>query len=144
MYELVQKKSKGRKILIGVVVFIFLSAFIRELGVMMRPTIDDELVKIANEINTHTPIIVDSTTRLNNVSALPGKVFLYNYSLVNTDPAQIDTTLLIQFSKESLVNRLKTFPQAKYFRENDIELRVYYTDEKDRYLCRFSVVPGEY
>ncbi len=144
MYELVQKKSKGRKILIGVVVFIFLSAFIRELGVMMRPTIDDELVKIANEINTHTPIIIDSTTRLNNVSALPGKVFLYNYSLVNTDPAQIDTTLLIQFSKESLVNRLKTFPQAKYFRENDIELRVYYTDEKDRYLCRFSVVPGEY
>lgn len=144
MYELVQKKNKSRKILLGIASFFILSAIIREGIIMMRPTIDDNLVKIANEINSHAPIIIDNNTQLNNVTALPGRVIVYNYALINTDPSQIDTTYFIRTSKESMINRLSTFPQAKYFRENNIQLQLTFTDDKNRYLCRFSIAPGEY
>lgn len=144
MYELIEKKNNYKKILIWAGFLIFAGALYFEISEGMRPHIDEKLVKIANDINSHTPIIIDSNTRLDNVTALTGKIFSYNYSLINSDPTQIDTTNLIRISKESMLNRLKTFPQAKFFRDNKIELRVNFTDEKYNYLCHFTIIPGEY
>ena len=67
MYELVKKKSIGMRILIGIIILFAITQTLKFF--LKEPTlnINDELVKTANEINKHTPIVMDSLTTFDNV-----------------------------------------------------------------------------
>ncbi len=144
MYELVERKNNNRKVLIWGGLLIFAGALFLEIREGMRPHIDEKLVKAANEINSHTPIIIDSFTRLDNVIAMTGKVLQYNYTLLHTGSDQVDTTWLINTSRASLKNRMRTSPEAAGFRKYEIELRVNYSDSNGNHICRFTISPGGY
>lgn len=143
MYELVKKKSLGYRILIGIVI---LFAITQTLKFFFRePTINinDELIKTANEINKHAPIVIDSLTTFDNVNALKGNVFQYNYTL-NVEKSAVDTTELIKIGKESLLKQLKNNPKAVYFRENNIEIQANYSDKNGMEICKIVVLPKEF
>lgn len=143
MYELVKKKNLGLRILIGIAILFAITQtlkfFLREPAL----NINDELVKTANEINKHAPIVLDSLTTFDNVNALAGDVFQYNYT-INADKSAVDTILLKKLSKESLIAQLKKNPKSTYFRENNIEIQANYVDKNGVQISKIVVSPGEY
>ena len=108
------------------------------------PRLNDDMIKAANEINSHAPIIIDSTTRFDNVNALPGEVFQYNYTLLTLEKSQVDTILLRKSGKESMIEMLKQQPNLAIFRDNNIELQARYVDKNGSLVTIVSIKPNEY
>ncbi|MBK6379521.1 MAG: hypothetical protein IPF72_07185 [Chitinophagaceae bacterium] len=110
MYELVKKKNIGLRILIGIIILFAITQtlkfFLREPAL----NINDELVKTANEINKHVPIVIDSLTTFDNVNALKGNTLQYNYTL-NIEKDEVDSAKLIEFSRVNLIEQLKRIPK---------------------------------
>lgn len=143
MYELVRKQNIAVKIVAAIVIMFAITQTIRSFTKHPKLNIHDELIITANEINKHTPVIIDSMTTLVNVNALLGNVFQYNYSL-KAGKAVIDTTALKQGVKASLLQQLQTNTKAAYFKEHSIEVRANYVDETGLPICEIVVLPNEY
>jgi hypothetical protein len=130
--------------IIGIGIFALITTVLKMVFQTAPRTLDDELVKMANEVNKHAPIILDSLTRLDNVMALPGHRLQYNYTITNINRDQIDTNVLIQSTKESFVEKVKNNPKAEYFRQNKVLLLAEYKDRYGAYLCHVLLTPNEY
>lgn len=144
VYELVKKKNIGTRIIIGIIALFLITTVLKMIFRQQEHTLNDELVKSANEINKHAPIILDSLTRLDNVMALPGYILQYNYTITNANREDIDTNILKQQTKEGLLDKIKNDPKAEFFRENNVELQARYVDKNGIYLCSVSVTPYDY
>jgi hypothetical protein len=143
MYELTKKKNLGMRILIGIFILFAITQTLKFF--LKEPTlnINDELVKTANEINKHAPIVIDSLTTFDNVNALKGNTLQYNYTL-NTEISAVDTTELIKIAKEGMLEQLKKNPKTAYFKQNNIEIQANYIDKNGIQICKIVVLPNEY
>ena len=143
MYELVKKKNIWMRILIGILALFLITQTLKYF--LREPTlnINDELVKAANEINKHAPIILDSLTRFDNVNALKGNVFQYNYT-IQLEKSKIDSAELMKIGRENMVDNLKKNPKAKYFKENNVTIQSTYSDKNGIPICTISILPKEY
>jgi hypothetical protein len=144
MYELVKQKKTGYYLILGIIIFAFITAVLKMAFHEPATTINDDLIKAANQINAHAPIIIDSTTRLDRVNALSGKVFQYNFTIVTFDRSEVDTNLLKTTARESMISKLKSNPQASLFRDNKVELQAKYVDKEGKDITSISVFPNEY
>ncbi|HLF45006.1 MAG TPA: hypothetical protein VI548_01175 [Chitinophagaceae bacterium] len=144
MYELVKKKNVLFRIISGLVILFLLTSILKLFTNEPKLSINEELVLISNEINKHTPLIVDSTLRLDNVLALPENRLHYNYTITYSDNIEIDTTILINNTKQNIINKIKSNPKAAYFRDNKINIVVTYSDKNGVYLCNFNVSHKDY
>src|SRR5690242_4545584 len=119
MYQLTRKK---RHPLINVVLVVFALSIATEISrvIFQQPSIDEQLVTTAEEVNKHCPLIVDSVTQLDNLMALPNHKLQYNYTFYKYNKADIDIVVLKNNMKESLINKLKTDPKLANFKENNV------------------------
>lgn len=143
MYELVKKKNIGMRILIGIAILFAITQTLKFFLQDPKLSINDELVKMANEINKHAPIVLDSLTTFDNVNALKGNIFQYNYT-IKVEKSAIDTIELMKTAKESLLEQLKNNPKASYFKQNNIEIQANYADKNGIQICKIVVLPNEY
>lgn len=139
MYEIVKKKSITLKIILGIIFLFVLTSLLKVFLKEPKLTIDKELVLISNEVNKLAPVIIDSTTRLDNVSALMGNKLQYNYTLTNFDKEEIDTVVLKENTIQNMKELMNANPKAKYFKDNKIEILVNYVDQKGDLICNFSI-----
>lgn len=144
MYELTKQKSTGSRIIFGIIIFVFIAAVLNMAIPNRSSTLNDDLIKAANEINQHAPIIIDSTTRLDNVNALSGSTFQYNYTLLTVLRTEVDTNQLKSSAKEIMITQLKNNPKVAIFKENNIEIRLRYTDKKGAEVTTIYIYPTEY
>lgn len=144
MYELVKQKSRGQVILFGIIVFTFISAILRIAFHRSPITLNDEMIRIANEINSHAPVIIDSTTRFDYVNALNGQIFQYNYTLTSLQSDQVDTVMLKKAAKEAMIAQMHGNPKTTMLKENNIEIRLRYADKDGREVCIIPIPPAEY
>jgi len=144
MYELTKHKNTGYRIVLGIIIFAFITAVLKIALYKSPTTLNDDMIKTANEINSHAPIIVDSTTRLDRVEALPGNIFQYNYTLLTLDKSQIDTNLLKTSGRQSIIDQIKYNPKASIFKDNNIVIQAKYVDKEDKYVGTISIYPNEY
>ena len=143
MYELVKKKNIWVRILIGIIALFLITQTLKFFLREPKLNINDELVKAANEINKHAPIVLDSLTTFDNVNALKGNVFQYNYT-IQIEKNAVDTVELIKVAKESLISSLKKYPKTNYFRDNKVEIQAIYSDKSGNQICKIVVLPNEY
>ena len=139
MYEIVKKKSLPLKIIIGVASLFLLTYLLKVFLKEPKLTIDKELVLISNEVNKLAPVIIDSTTRLDNVTALIGNKLQYNYTLTSFDKEEIDTTVLKENTILNMKELMNSNPKAKYFKDNKIEILVNYVDQNGGLICNFPI-----
>lgn len=144
MYELTKHKSTGFRIVFGIIIFAFITAILKIAFREPTYSLNEDMIKIANEINSHAPIIIDSTTRLDRVNVLPGQVFQYDCTLLKLDRTQIDTTLLKTEGKESMILQMKQDPKIGIFKDNNIEIQVKYLDKNGVNIASVSIYPNEY
>lgn len=106
--------------------------------------IDKEMILVAEEINKSCPIMVDSETRLDNATALPGNIFQYNYTLVNYTIDGLDAVELKNFMEPVITNNVRTNPQMQYQRDKKTTVNYYYKDKEGVFLFVISVGPDKY
>lgn len=109
--------------------------------------IEDELKKVAADINKTTPQNLADEVRLDSVSAKPGKIFKYNYTLTddikeNVSPEDIET--FKTQTKEGALKVIKTSGEIKEFRDNDVTMEYFYYDKNGKPIADFTITPTEY
>lgn len=140
-------KPDNKKKYIGIifgVVFFFIAYYGIQQLFFKSGTIDKDMMNVASELNTSCPIMVDSETRLDNAIALPDKVFQYNYTLVNINKSEVDTTSLKNYLEPNIINQVKTNPQMQYQREHKWNLNYLYKDKNGLYVLMVKVTPDKY
>ena len=144
MYELVKKKSKWVRILIGILIFFVVTSILKEILQMRKVPINEQLVEMVSEVNKLAPIMVDSNTRFDNAMALPGNKIQYNYTILKYAKSDIDTLALAKETKTYIVNMIKTNPKAIFFKENSIDLSASYSDSVGVYICTIFIKSDDY
>lgn len=144
MYELTKQKSRGYMIVFGIIIFAFVTAVLKMAFREPKTSINDDLIKVANEINSHAPIIIDSTTRLDNVNALSGGIFQYNYTLLTMDKEAVDVNLLKTSSKESMIKQMKQNPNLAVLKDNNIDIQLKYRDKNGDDVASVYISANEY
>ncbi|WP_294284816.1 hypothetical protein [uncultured Chryseobacterium sp.] len=109
--------------------------------------IDDDLKEVAANINKTTPQVLADGVRLDSVSAQPGKIFRYNYTLTDdaregVSPEQIE--VFKTSAKEGALRVIKTSPEIKEFRDNDVTMVYTYYDNTGKKMTDFKIAPEEY
>jgi len=107
-------------------------------------TVDRTLVETANASNKFCPMMIDVDTRLDNVMALPNKLFVYNYTLVNYENGMIDTIVAKSHLEQNIVTNVATHPDMQDFREMEVTLKYLYKDKNGKYMFSIIVTPEQY
>ncbi len=106
--------------------------------------IDKHLAVAASELNKTLPMMVDASTRLDNVLALPDRVMVYNYTAVKIEIVQADSNTFKDNLRPKLINIIKTTPEMKFFRDEDVTFVYLYRREDGSYLFSVIVDPSQY
>ena len=108
------------------------------------PKIDQVMMQFASEVNKSCPITIDAETRLDNAVALPGNIFLYNYTLINMEKGKVDTLSIKSRLVPNIENFVKSSPQMKVVRDAKVTIVYYYKDKNSVYLFQVPVTPQQY
>ena len=137
------KRKKTLELIIGAI-FLGISYFAVQQLFFKAPSIDKVLMNTASEINKTCPVMVDQYTRLDNTVALPNSTFQYNYSIINNDKTEINLDTAKKYIEPVLLNRVKTDPGLKFFRDKDVILIYNYRDKNGVFVVKYSITPDMY
>ncbi len=101
------------------------------------------MVEYADELNKTCPFTVDEATQLDNVIVLPDNVFQYNYTLAFMKDS-VNTDELKNYLEPRILNNIKTQPEMKIIRDNQVTLNYNYRDRTGAHLLTISVKPEQY
>jgi hypothetical protein len=105
---------------------------------------NDVMIEAANQLNESCPLMVDEETQLDNAVVLPDNIFQYNYTMVNSEKQEINTTELRNYLEPLLTNNVKTNPDLKIYRDNKVTMNYYYKDKFGEAVMKISVSPDKY
>ncbi len=108
------------------------------------PTFDKQMMQIASELNKSCPIMVDAETQLDNAVALPDNIFQYNYTLVSMERVTVEISELENYLQPIILNNIKTNPDLKTFRDNDVIMAYNYKDKNGEHLFKLTFKPENY
>ena len=138
------KNNKNIKKYIGGLIGFVIALLLFQFFFNSTSIIDKQLSKMANEINTHCPMMADEETRMDNVLALPDKTIQYNYTLVNLEKDKIDINLIKESLRPSILNIIETDPSMKTLRDIDVTFIYNYRDKNSIHVIKFTFTPEEY
>ena len=143
------RMPKGLKYWIPVVIVFAIFYAIGQWGgekikqVFIKPILNQAMVEYADELNKTCPFTVDEATQLDNVIVLPDNVFQYNYTLAFMKDS-VNTDELKNYLEPRILNNIKTQPEMKIIRDNQVTLNYNYRDRTGAHLLTISVKPEQY
>ena len=145
--EIKKQKKPNKPALIGIIAGIIVFS-ISYWGVQKvffsTPVFDKQLMTIASELNKTCPIVIDAQTQLDNSIALPNNTFQYNYTLVAMEKYSVDTNEFKAYMKPIILEQVKTNPQMKLFRDNEVIINYLYRDKNKQYIALIAITPNMY
>lgn len=106
--------------------------------------IDKQLALTANYLNKSCPIMAGNNVRLNKVTAIPGNVFQYNYSILDVTRATFDYENAMNVIVPQMINGAKTNPDMKSFRDLKTTLIYNYFDKNGTFIIKVKITPEMY
>jgi hypothetical protein len=143
--RIMEKSDTKTKIFTGLGILLgLLAVFAVKQFLFAPPSIDEALLDFASEFNKSCPISVDEETRLDNTVPLPNRVLQYNYTLVNTQKAEMDIAVFEELMEPVLINNMKTNPDMSLFKENGVTLAYLYRDKNGEFVTKIDIDPEKY
>ena len=143
----IQAASMTNRSILGVVVGV-LAFSLAYYGVQRilfpHVSFNEELMSMAKTLNKTCPIRVDQSTQLDNAIALPDNVFQYNYTLLNITKAEVNLDTMKKYFEPGVVNRVRTNPDMKIFRDNRATVNYTYNDMNGVFIFKIVVTPDMY
>lgn len=135
------KKEKILGIIVGVAAFAISFYGIQQ---VFKTDLESELKNVALEINENTPLQLDELTRLDSASANGKTNFIYYYTLVDITRAEVMLDTLNKYLQLNVIEGIKTSPELKPFRDNNITLEYRYYDINGDVVTEISAGPETY
>lgn len=104
----------------------------------------EELEKIAQNINAHCPIIIDQTIRIDSCQALPNNVLEYNYTILFIDATRINRHEFKDEMRNTLLYNLQNNSDMKNLIDNEVTLIYSCKDENGKSLGNLTLSPEDY
>jgi hypothetical protein len=136
-------KKKAIGMIVGAAAFL-IAYFAVQQVFFKPPTFDKQMMQIASELNKSCPIMVDAETQLDNAVAIPDNTLQYNYTLVSMERATFDISELKNYLQPIILNNIKTNPDLKIFRDNDVTMAYSYKDKNGEHLFKLTFKPENY
>ena len=148
-----KEKSKGILYGIGtVIVLIVVVALAGAIGTEVTKEVIDSietsngipnslLTEAASELNKLSPYMVDSETRFDNSLGINNSM-IYNYTLINYGPGEIEPSLIREELKPKTRNITCSSPQMDTFRKYSVLLVYNYYDNTGSLITSFDVDLG--
>ena len=130
-------------IIVSLVAFV-LAYYAAQQMFFKNSSFNEVMVEAANQLNESCPIMVDKDTRLDNAAVLPGNIFQYNYTMVNSVRNEINIPELENYLEPLLINNVKTNPDLKIYRDNKVTMTYNYKDKLGETVMKISVSPDKY
>lgn len=115
-------------------------------GIIISPgcteSVDSQLKKLLEGANTKCPKVLDQWTRLDSCAAFPNQTIRYYHTL--SEVTITDTTLFKSQLQPQIISSVKTNPDMKFFRENNVTMQYEYRDQTGKYLFSVIIEPKEY
>jgi hypothetical protein len=112
--------------------------------IFFNPSTDEQLEKTASMLNKKCPVMIDKETRLENAAVLPGRVFQYNFTLVNMVVDSINIKAFDENMKPLVLKSVKTNPRYKAYMKREVTISYAYSDKNGKYISVISVTPDMY
>jgi hypothetical protein len=112
-----------------------------------QDSFDAKILSFANDTNRNLPAMVDSTTRLENVSVHSGKIYQYNYTLITVEKKNFNIEVFTKNQKPILINGVRQFRNKagfNFFADNHVNFAYSYKDKNGEYLLKILVTPNDY
>lgn len=136
-----KKKVKTAKVIIGVVVVVIGYFVVQEL---FKNDAGDELRQAAVELNQKAPMQIDRFTRFDSASTKSGTNFIYYYTLVRSEKRDLNVDTLRKNMQSKLIENVKTNPDLKGFRDQNITMDYIYFDKDGELTVKIAVTPDLY
>ncbi|WOX49080.1 DUF2569 family protein [Aeromonas sp. XH] len=101
-------------------------------------SIEEKLVRLANEMNKNLPKMLDSETTLDTVYTYSGNL-QYRYSLVNYSASDIDANVLHENMRPSLVEAACSNSTTASFMQEGVSVSYIYFDKSGEYITSINV-----
>lgn len=137
------KKKLNLKTIVGLAFGLIVAILVQQYF-FKPPSFDKQMMQVASELNKTCPIMVDAETQLDNAVALPEKTFQYNYTLINMYKESIDIESLEEYLKPVILNTIKTNPDLKSFRDNNVVMSYNYKDKNSAHVLKLIFTPDQY
>ena len=105
---------------------------------------ETELRKTADELNKKCPIMIDSTSRLDNAEVPARKTFQYNCTFITATKADFDSNEFKSSVLPDIIKDFKTSRKVKLFRDNNITVITNYHDKNGEFLIKYALTPKDY
>lgn len=128
-------------IVVGVITFLIAYNLTQQ---FFTPSLDKQLVQIANELNKNCPMMVDQFTRLDNSHVLPNKTLQYNYTLVEIEKSEFNLDTIRKYVEPNIISNVRTNPDMKYLRANNITFNYNYRDKNGEFVWKLEITPDMY
>jgi len=127
---------------VGLIVAVLLQHYV--FPRLFAPSIDSQLIEFTSQMNKNCPYMVDSDTRLDNAVPGAGKTIIYNYTLINFNRDDLDIEYFESVMKPQILNVVRTNPQMKTLRDNDITFVYNYKDKSAIHILSITCSPKDY
>jgi hypothetical protein len=128
--------------IIGTVSWV-ISIVVAVLGKKLKIT-DENIASFAEGANTNFPQIVEGALRYEGIKTMPGKVWIYRVTILNTAEVSKVVEHFNSAGKQNLLNIIKTAADMKQLRDSDVTICYEYSDEAGNLLLTLKFSPSEY
>ncbi len=136
-----KKNVKLISIVVGIILFAVAYYGIQEFS---KNDFQDEMEKAAIELNKKLPVQVDKFSRLDSASTKSNSNFTYHYTLLNIEKSEVYPDSVYKYMKPGIIENIKTNPDLKMYRDNDITMEYRYYDKNGDFAVNISVPPNLY
>lgn len=137
------KSKKGTLVGFGVGA-IFFALFFYGARQVFKPDLEAELKEVAMELNKQTPMQIDDFTRLDSAASKGKTNLIYYYTLLGTERSEVNLDTVNKYFRPEIIENVKTHPDLKVFRDNNITLDYNYYDKNREFITEISVTPDLY
>ncbi len=105
---------------------------------------NDIVTLMVDQINKSCPMNLDKETRLDGAELLASDKVQCNYTLINQERTEVDTTNLKGRLQPVLLENMKTNPSTKALRDGKVTMVYNYRDKNGQSLFKITVSPEQY
>lgn len=147
--EQLHKRKKKRNLIIGLVVAFtvisLVTATIFGMQNIIKPFFTGKVMETAvKEVNKNCPMMVDQYTRLDSASVISENSMQYNYTLIDTELADVNQDTVKKYVFPEIINNVKSSPDLKVFRDLKTTFIYSYRDKNGLAILKFPVTPEMY
>ena len=106
-------------------------------------SLDDTLVRMSQKMNRSMPQAVDADTRLDKVSAEPGRQFAYHYTMLNVRSKDVNTASFYKTFRPTLQKRVCGSEEMKTFFRNRVTVAYAYQGKDGEDIGKIAFSPKD-